>query len=153
MKQCPKCKIKKANAEFSRSRQKKDGLQSWCKCCGKVYRIKHKTRSRNSRIKDRRSSLRAYLRIRWECIKSRCTNPNANNYHRYGGKGVCCLFGSFNSFFQHVVSDLGYTTIAALKSKETHRINNGNYQPGNIEFLTPKQHRAKHREMREHNFV
>lgn len=36
----------------------------------------------------------------WQSLKTRCTNPNADNYKRYGGKGTrfCEGFKSFNQF-------------------------------------------------------
>lgn len=78
-------------------------------------------------------------------IKHRCYDNNCKSYKYYGGRGVSCLFDSFNDFFEHVVNDLGYTSIAALKGKQVHRIDNGNYRPGNIEFLSPLDHKAAHR--------
>src|SRR5262249_8629259 len=38
----------------------------------------------------------------WRSINTRCTNPNAVQYPRYGGRGIKVLFGSFEDFYAHV---------------------------------------------------
>jgi hypothetical protein len=38
MKECTKCKIEKESSEFSKDKDKKDGLTSNCKACNKKYR-------------------------------------------------------------------------------------------------------------------
>lgn len=44
MKKCIKCLIEKEKIEFSKCNTIKDGHQSKCKQCDKIYRIKHKER-------------------------------------------------------------------------------------------------------------
>lgn len=36
-KYCPKCKTEKERVEFYVSRNTKDGLYGWCKCCSKAH--------------------------------------------------------------------------------------------------------------------
>jgi len=101
---------------------------------------------REARKKSMKKYLKAlcgYLHHRWNTVKQRCENPNNIGYSKYGGVGVKCLF-TFDAFYNHVVNDLGLNTVAKLKGKQIHRINNKNYRRGDIEFLTPKQHRQKH---------
>lgn len=43
-KTCSKCKDAKTLDSFSKNRAAKDGLQAWCKDCGKAYRSSKKTR-------------------------------------------------------------------------------------------------------------
>jgi hypothetical protein len=64
--------------------------------------------------------------------KYRCTNPKANGWKRYGGRGIKFLFTSFEQFF----TELG----PRPKGRSLDRINNeGNYEPGNVRWATPKQ--------------
>jgi hypothetical protein len=64
--------------------------------------------------------------------KYRCTNPNASNYERYGGRGIKFLFTSFEQFFL----ELGRRP----KGKSLDRKdNNGNYEPGNVRWATSKE--------------
>jgi len=70
--------------------------------------------------------------------KYRCTNPEAQGYVGYGGRGIEFLFSSFEQFF----SELG----SQPKGKTLDRIeNNGNYEPGNVRWATPKQQAANRR--------
>src|ERR1019366_2810919 len=67
--------------------------------------------------------------------KYRCTNPKAQGYAGYGGRGIEFLFSSFEQFY----SELG----PQPKGKTLDRIENGgNYEPGNVRWATPKQQAA-----------
>jgi len=64
--------------------------------------------------------------------KYRCTNPKAQRYKNYGGRGIKFLFASFEQFF----AELG----PRPRGKTLDRTdNNGNYEPGNVRWATPKQ--------------
>jgi len=179
VKKCTKCKVKKSSTEFGKDRKRRDGLKCWCKeCCaehqrspvGKVVSRKsakkynqsalggatrkkyqqtpvHKEAERK-RSKERCATLRGYLKSRWDSIKSRCDNSNNENYCRYGGRGIRCLFTK-DGFYNYVVNELGFETVASLKGKDVHRIDgdNSNYERGNIEFITKKEHGLRHREL------
>lgn len=69
----------------------------------------------------------------WANMKGRCTNPNADNYHFYGGRGikVCDEWQDFVPFRDWSVSN-GYADNLTLD-----RINNdGNYEPYNCRWET-----------------
>jgi len=72
----------------------------------------------------------------WNSMKVRCRNKNSAAYHNYGGRGiqVCDEWMDFKKFYEWALSN-GYE-----KGCEIDRIdNNGNYEPGNCRFVTPKK--------------
>jgi hypothetical protein len=70
----------------------------------------------------------------WKMMRTRCSNPNFHAYSRYGGRGitVCSRWGSFSAF----LADMGEAP-AGLSIERVD--NNGNYEPGNCKWATPKQ--------------
>lgn len=69
----------------------------------------------------------------WNAMKTRCLNPNGLRYHRYGARGITVCdrwLHSFKNFYE----DMG----ARPSDKYSlNRIdNNGNYEPGNVEWAT-----------------
>lgn len=62
---------------------------------------------------------------------NRCTNPKADRYAHYGGRGIEFRFTSFDEFFEH----LGKKPSAkhSLDRKDV----NGHYEIGNVKWSTP----------------
>lgn len=76
----------------------------------------------------------------WGAMVQRCTNPKAKNYHDYGGRGitVCDEWrDSFGAFYTHVSQLPNFN----LENMTLDRIdnNNGNYEPGNVRWVTRKE--------------
>lgn len=86
-------------------------------------------------------------------MKSRCLDPNAPHYDRYGGRGIRVCPQWVDSFDQFL------TAVGARPSlKHTlERMNNdGHYEPGNIRWATRKeqaQNRANNRLIRYDNEI
>lgn len=73
----------------------------------------------------------------WRGILRRCTNKNFSHYKYYGGRGItiCDRWLKFENFLQ----DMG----EHVKGLQIDRINNdGNYEPGNCRWVTPKENNA-----------
>jgi len=82
-----------------------------------------------------RQTISGCLRDRYKTMKSRCENPKAINYERYGGRGIKCMFYSADEFVDYVVNTLKVDP----RGLQIDRINNdGNYEAGNIRFVTAK---------------
>jgi hypothetical protein len=72
----------------------------------------------------------------WHTMKSRCENQKRGNYGRYGGRGieVCDEWHIAENFVKWAIKN-GYR-----RGLQLDRINNdGNYNPDNCRWVTPKQ--------------
>lgn len=67
----------------------------------------------------------------WKNINTRCTNPNYEKYHRYGGKGISNEFSSFVKFAEWATKT-GYTNELTLDRRD----GNKNYNSENCGWVT-----------------
>ena len=92
----------------------------------------------------------------WIMMKQRCNNPNAGEYHRYGGRGikVCDEWLLFENFRDWAMLN-GYDPNAPRGECTLDRIdNNGNYEPNNcrwVDMKTQMKNRPKRGKYYEYN--
>lgn len=70
----------------------------------------------------------------WSSMKSRCSNPNSQFYHRYGGRGikVCDRWDKFENFYKDMGEPPEGLTLDRID-------NNGNYCKSNCRWVTHKE--------------
>src|SRR5947208_164257 len=71
----------------------------------------------------------------WDALIQRCENPKNNRFHLYGANGVT-VCERWRSSFVNFLTDMG----PKPRGLTIDRIDNdGNYEPGNCQWSTPKQ--------------
>ena len=81
--------------------------------------------------------------VSWCAMRNRCNNPNAPDYHRYGGRGlrVCRRWDRFENF----LADMGVRPPGlTLERKRNHQ----GYTPGNCVWATKKAQACNRRSAR-----
>lgn len=69
-------------------------------------------------------------------MKSRCYNPNNNRYEYYGARGII-VCESWKNSFENFLRDMGRKP--SLEYSIDRIDNNGNYEPTNCKWSTPKE--------------
>lgn len=125
-----------------------------CKCGQrKVLRVDHVAASLTTNCgcmygssKHRLSGSHIY-RV-WQGMIHRCTNKNAANYERYGGRGIT-VCDEWKASFETFLNDVGMPSSDEL---QLDRINNdGGYSKQNCRWVTRKQNQANRRNSKKHN--
>ena len=91
---------------------------------------------KNIGVRSRTHGLRRSLAYGiWANMKSRCHNPNHRDYANYGGRGIS-VCERWRKSFQDFIADMGQRP---SPKHELDRIDNsGNYEPGNVRWVTRK---------------
>lgn len=81
----------------------------------------------------------------WLSIHRRCKYPSQRAWKNYGGRGirVCPEWDSFENFRAYVLATIGDHPGRGFTLDRID--NDGNYEPGNIRWATPRQQRANRR--------
>ena len=75
----------------------------------------------------------------WYNMKQRCYDPNSRSYHSYGGRGIT-VCDEWKNSFEAFFDDMGPRD----SNQSIDRIDNdGNYEPGNCQWLTKSQNSRK----------
>lgn len=84
----------------------------------------------------------------WSAMKQRCYNPKAKHYKSYGGRGITVYEPWKNSFIEFY----NYIGPRPSKNHSIDRMNvNGNYEPGNIRWVTQELQNKNKRKISKSN--
>lgn len=135
---------------------KQNGRYVWeCVCdCGNVARVigsrltNEHTKSCGCIRKDgtrkpaySHGQCRTRLYRIWSNIKSRCQNPNVDNYGFYGGKGIAVCeewSKSFQAFYDWAIAN-GYKDDLTIDRKDS----DGDYCPENCQWITQSENATR----------
>ncbi len=150
-KKCRKCEEVKLISEFRPQ-------QARCKRCHSernrqwharnpdaVLAIKRKYREANADRLRRKYAESALLQTEniWRAMIQRCEDDKADNYARYGGRGIS-VCRRWRDSCESFIADMGIRP-SAQYSLDRFPDNDGNYEPGNVRWATKDQQRANQR--------
>lgn len=78
----------------------------------------------------------------WRSMKDRCLNPKNEYFKDYGGRGIR-VCERWMASFENFLADMGAAPPG--KSLDRHPDMNGNYEPGNCRWATPKEQNRNRR--------
>ncbi len=78
----------------------------------------------------------------WQMMKNRCTNVNFKQWDDYGGRGITVCEQWLNSF-EVFLADIGERPDGMTLDR--YPDNDGNYEPGNCRWATPKEQQMNRR--------
>jgi predicted metal-dependent hydrolase len=114
---CVRCKESKEDDQFSKNAGKKDKSFSYCKACAKKYREEY--RKKNP------------WRLTYRWVHTRCNNPNAESYAKYGAIGI-------KNFLTHEDLETLWKrdNASSMRRASIDRIDSkGHYEVGNCRYV------------------
>jgi hypothetical protein len=113
------------------------------KSCGCLKAEKVGEHARTSGMQFRHGLSRHPNYTLWQGIRRRCEDPRNKSWRRYGGRGIrVCERWTGRDGFPNFLADMGPQP---QRGWHLHRIDgNGDYEPGNCQWLSPADHNAVH---------
>lgn len=126
------CRCQCGNKTIARSSRLRNGETRSCGCLMKEH-LAAGTQLRHGAAKHGKELVEYKT---WARMRNRCNNPRSHAYKRYGGRGIriCKRWDTFPAFF----ADMGPRP-SAQHSIDRYPNNDGNYEPRNCRWATPKQ--------------
>jgi hypothetical protein len=93
-------------------------------------------------------SNRHYLYQTWKQIRNRCNGSKSKAYKWYGARGIK-VYGPWNDFaifLNDILASIGERPLGRTLDRIN---NNGNYEPGNVRWATPKEQSGNKRPYKE----
>lgn len=81
----------------------------------------------------------------WASMKQRCSNPKTINFRDYGGRGIT-VCQRWRESFENFFADMGVRPAGMQLDRYPNK--DGNYEPGNCRWITPKANARNRRNNR-----
>lgn len=128
-------------------------VEGTCSLCGvtKVYDTRNLLLGKSKSCAcnpHKRYKTDAELRIadRFHAMYQRCTNPKAQQFKDYGGRGIRCGFSSAEEFVRYITAALPHESYLGVQIDRID--NNGNYVPGNLRLVSCRENLVNSRRTR-----